>query len=404
VTSGELRVASSQVRVTSGEVQVASGPGSPVQHLRVGCNTFDQEGLVEFVIGHVIVGPPEHGVVRFAEQLARELGGPVLRLGPVTDRAEDPADQADLTDLAELTDLTELAGADVVLMQYTESLYGSDPEAAATGFAALRGRIRQPVTVSLHDLPDPADEPVRYRRRAAGYRSVRTAVEAVVVSSQHEARLLARFLTMFSAGHSAVVPLPLDIMTPPSHPRPEPRTELAVLGFIHPGKGYDDALAALRAVGPEIAFTAIGRAAPGHDDLIDVLRDDAARVGRSFQVTGFVPDAELLHRLREVAVPVAPSRAVSASGTIGTWISAGRRPLVAAGAYTRELADRCPGAVHLYEPDDLPDLIRASLADPSLTWLDADCQVGPGVAGTAAAYRELLQHVATQPLAGMPVA
>jgi glycosyltransferase involved in cell wall biosynthesis len=336
------------------------------------------------VIGHVIVGPPEHGVVQFAERLADHLGGPVLRLGEVG---------------AEI-DPGVLAGVDVILMQYTDGLYGPDTATAAVNFGALRAQFRQPVAVTLHDLPADADDPVRYRRRATGYRAVRKVVEAVVVSSQHEARLLARFLTIFEAGHSAVVPLPVDVLVPASAERPDRRPELAVLGFIYPGKGHDEALDALDGLPPQIDFTAIGRAADGHDDLVTALAEAADEIDHRFLLTGFLPEAELLTRLREAAVPVAPNREVSASGSINTWIAAGRRPLVAAGPYTRELAERCPEAIHLYEPGELPELIHASFADPDLTWLDDGCRVGPSGTEAATAYRSLLAEVATRPLAG----
>jgi glycosyltransferase involved in cell wall biosynthesis len=293
-----------------------------------------------------------------------------------------------------------LAGVDVILMQYTDGLYGPDTASAAANFGTLRAHFRQPVAVTFHDLPADTDDPVRYRRRATGYRAVRKAVEAVVVSSQHEARLLARFLTIFEAGHSAVVPLPIDVLVPASARRPDRRPELAVLGFIYPGKGHDEALAALDGLPPQIDFTAIGRAADGHDDLIGALAEAAEDTGHRFTVTGFVPDDALMPRLREAAVPVAPNREVSASGSINTWIAAGRRPLVAAGSYTRELAERCPDAILLYEPGELPGLIHEAFADPDLTWLDDDCRVGPSGTEAATAYRSLLAEVATRPLAG----
>ena len=328
-------------------------------------------------IGHLIVGPAEHGVVRFADQLAGQLGGPVIRLATAAEQGFDAG---------------PLGSVDVVLMQYTDGLYGPETTSAAANFVALRERFDRPAVVTMHDLPDAADDPVRYRRRAAGYRAVMDSVDAVVVSSRHEARLFARFSTLFSPGHAGVVPLPIDPAAPWDG-RPEPLPEVAVLGFVYPGKGHSEALAALAGMPAELGFTLIGRAADGHDDLLTALAEQAQQVGRRLDVTGFVPDEVLVGRLRQVAVPVAPSRAISASGSINTWLSAGRRPLVAAGPYTRELADRCPGAITLYEPGELPGLIHAALADPALTWLDADCQPWPSSAEAALAYRDLLTEV-----------
>ncbi len=337
-------------------------------------------GPEQLVVGHVIVGPPGHGVVKFAQHLAARLGGPVVRLSDPDDFTPDgPAGTS------------VLSGTDVVLAQYTDALGGPDRATAAARFVALRERIDRPVVVTMHRLPDPIDDPVNYRRRAAGYRAVMDAVDAVVVSSQHEARLFARFSTLFTAGHAGVVPLPIELRPAPEE-RPDPQPELGVLGFVGPGKGYEDALAALEGAPSAIGLTAIGRTADGHDDLVATLTRAAEDGGHWFRVTGFLPDEALISRLRQVAVPIAPSRTVSAS--INTWIAAGRRPLVAAGPYTHELAERCPDAVLVYEPGELPGLIREAFMDPDLTWLDDDAQVGPTRAETAAAYLPLLAEVA----------
>lgn len=98
-----------------------------------------------------------------------------------------------------------------------------------------------------------------------------------------------------------------------------------------------------------------------------------------------MPDAELPARLRAATVPLAPHRVVSASGSIGSWLAAGRRPLVPDVAYTREVAARCPGSLWLY--DDLGAALRRALADPAATWLAPGTPTGPDLAATLAAYR-----------------
>lgn len=353
-------------------------------------------------IGHVIVGPAQHGVVRFADDLAAAVGGPAWHLpGPADLRdfrldgpGQHPADRHHVIDLTD--------PVDVHYLQYTDGLYGPDTASAATAFVALRRRLAGPAVVTLHDLPDPSDAPDRYRRRAASYRAVVAAVDAVAVSSRHEAGLLAALLELFepagttaaagTGGEATVIPLPIDGGPHPG-PRPEPLPEVAVLGFVYPGKGHDAALAALDRVPAGIGLTAIGRVADGHAELAADLHA-TARSGRPLLITGFVPDAELTARLHRAGVPVAPSTAISASGSLNTWLAAGRRPLVAAGPYTHELAARCPGALRLYQPGELPELITQALATPSLTWLAPHCQVGPGPAAAAAAYRALLIRVA----------
>nr|MBA3524878.1 hypothetical protein [Geodermatophilaceae bacterium] len=138
---------------------------------------------------------------------------------------------------------------------------------------------------------------------------------------------------------------------------------------------------------PGLALTAIGRAADGHGDLVPDLRELAHAAGRAVTVTGFVPDAELPARLRAAGVPVAPHRTVSASGSISTWLGAGRRPLVPDIPYTREIERRCPGALWIYH--DLASALADAMADPGRTWL-GDTPVGPSTATVAAAYAKVL--------------
>jgi glycosyltransferase involved in cell wall biosynthesis len=158
---------------------------------------------------------------------------------------------------------------------------------------------------------------------------------------------------------------------------PPPDGQVVVLGFLYPGKGHEEAL---RALPPGVGLTALGRASDGHEDLLDSL----AALG-PLTVTGYVPDDELPARLRAASVPLAPHRHVSASGSIGSWLSAGRRPLVPDVGYTREVAARCPGALWLY--DDLAPALARAMAEPSLTWLAPGTQVGPSMPETLAAYR-----------------
>ena len=58
-----------------------------------------------------------------------------------------------------------------------------------------------------------------------------------------------------------------------------------------------------------------------------------------------LPMPTLSRQLRDVTVPLAPHTHVSASGSINSWIAAGRRPLVPAGRYVSELDRRLPGSV-----------------------------------------------------------
>ncbi len=298
-------------------------------------------------VTHLAIGPEDHGVVIFAHWLARSTGARYVHL----------------TDVGRF-DEHLVRGADLVHLHYTEALYAPHTTAAAQAFRRLRDRLPARVSVTLHDLPDPSDESARYRRRSDSYGSVVAAVDVVCVSSRHEADLLQKF----SGVTANVIPLPISDTSPiPGEDRPRPNPEVAVFGFVYPGKGHEHVLRHLPA---GLGLTALGRVADGHDALVADLARQAHDMNKRLRVTGFVPEGELNQRLRRVAVPVVPATAISASGSLNTWIGAGRRPLVADGPYAREIAEGCPGIITLYRPDQLGPAIRNALLHPDSTWLE----------------------------------
>lgn len=309
-------------------------------------------------VTHLIVGPAEHGVVRCARNLAIAAGGPVVR-------SERPDELIDVP-------------TGPVHLHFTDRLFGATAEDSATTFSQLANRLAA-MTVTLHDVP-PADGSGLQQRRGTTYAAVCTAARAVVVNSHHEEARLASL----SALHPTVIPLPVDplLAEPVEGPPGAPGANVVILGFVYPGKGHDEALAAL----PEGAgLLALGKASDGHQDLIEQLTRQAADLGRRFAVTGFVPDDEMSARLRQAAIPLAPHRQVSASGSIATWLAAGRRPLVPDTPYAHELETAYPGTLLIY--DDLADALAAAWADPTTTWLARGTPVGPASAEVASMYR-----------------
>ncbi|KQS73709.1 hypothetical protein [Modestobacter sp. Leaf380] len=291
-------------------------------------------------VGHLLVGPADHGVVRYARELAEADGSPLVQ------------------------------GAELVQVHYTDRLFAPTAEESAAAFTTLAADLGRPLVVALHDVP-PDDGSVLQQRRARAYAAVVDTAAAVVVNSEHEAARLRAFSDVVAT----VVPLPVQPL--PAGPVPPPDGQVVVLGFLYPGKGHEEALRALPA---GVGLTALGKPSDGHADLVDEL----SALG-PLTVTGYVPDEELPARLRAASVPLAPHRHVSASGSIGSWLAAGRRPLVPDVAYTREVAARCPGALWLYE--DLAPALAAALADPASTWLTPGTPTGPDLAATLESYR-----------------
>ena len=262
-------------------------------------------------------------------------------------------------------DLVDLAGSAVVHVHFADRLFGNRCEEAAERFCSLVADLGRPVVVTLHDLPMPGNGVALFPRRVAAYAAVVAAAAAVIVSSCHEAGLLGA--AGIVSPPPRVVPLPIDRRPGPVGPLPGHDSEVGVLGWIYPGKGHAEVLAAL----PQgMSLVALGAASPGHADLLRQLE------GPSFYSTGFLSDGDLQEALLRTAVPVAPSSTISASASIGTWLEAGRRPIVIDGRWVRELEARCPGSLTIVDREKLAEAISDAAAFPEKTWL-GDTPVGP---------------------------
>ncbi|WP_141401535.1 glycosyltransferase [Ornithinimicrobium cerasi] len=341
---------------------------------------------------HVVPGPEAHGVVRHGLLVHDALAADLLRC----DRLDALPDGA-------------LAGRSVVV-QVTDRVLAGDPDAGlVTWRRVLRGAVR--VSVVLHDLPQASDG--RWRRaRSTLYATVAAESDEVVVASHHERLLLAAALRWARPASARqvlarvhVIPLPVERSAPAAEPT-SPGTSVVTLGYVYPGKGLEEVVdaAAAAARDPRLAGRAVevrnlGRASDGHDDLVEALTARAAAAGVSWSTTGWVDDEDLPGLLAGAGVPVAAHQHLSASGSIATWLAAGRRPVVLRSRYAQELADRMPGALTLVDPGRLAEAVADALADPAMTRLDPSVRLGP----SAAEAGRLLGEVARGPAVSVVV-
>jgi glycosyltransferase involved in cell wall biosynthesis len=317
----------------------------------------------------VMTADSQHGVSQHALLVAtavERITGEALRVSAVELETESPPARAHL--------------------HFTDRLWGASPEAAAEAIERIAARTR--VTVTLHDVPQHSDGPTNFARRSACYRRVIAVAAGVVCNSRHEVEVLREVTATALEAH--VIPLPIDAQ-PVAERRPEGDGTVAVLGFFYPGKGHVQVvqavarLARISDLRPGVVF--LGRASAGHEGDLRRLARTADRLGVALEVTGYLEREELIDRARRTAVPVAAHRHFSASDSINTWISAGRRPIVVDGRYTREVADRRPGTVTMVDGHlRLVDGIAAALRDPSSTWLHPDAVTAPNVSDVASAY------------------
>jgi hypothetical protein len=290
-------------------------------------------------------GPPRHGVARHARILMRlvaEQGHTVVEAGP----------------------------ADLTHAQFTDALWGGDVVTAAAAFGAWAATIPKPLVVTLHDVPGADADARRDRRRGAAYAAVIAACDGVIVSSWHEATKVARL------GHAepAVIELPLPtpvVPGPAAAARWPDGPTVALMGFLYPGKGHTEVIAAAARCSVRPTVVSLGSVSAGHDALRRQLRGQAGRDGVRLVVTGPLSGAAMARAAATVTVPVMPNRSPSASASLVTWLGCRRRPLVADGAYSRELEARHPGVTEIYRGiDELGERIDRALADPGRTRLD----------------------------------
>lgn len=331
-------------------------------------------------------GPQEHGIIRLAGQIAsaaHDLGF----TGAVVAESE-PTRIGDLVDRLPAT--TRL-----VHLHLNDWLLAAGPTPAAPVIADLAARLRRRkllLTVTLHDLPQPADGADLYRRRSADYRSIVALAAGVVVSSEHERALLLDVLGDRPAVPIEVIPLPIDPLPATAWTPDATPVTVGILGYLFPGKGHREVLTEL--AGMPVTLLAIGRPSSGQDYLLADLEAAAQDAGVAFRCTGYVPDRQLTAELRRVTVPLAPHTRISASGSINSWIAAGRRPLVPAGRYVTELDARMPGSLRIYQPGGLRRAVETALADPCLTVPGPDVRVRPSTSEVAQHYLDWLRPLA----------
>lgn len=353
-------------------------------------------------------GPEEHGIARVSRQIADAATN--LGFSGVVVHEVRPARLIDMVDRLP-------AATRLLHLQLNDWLFADGGADVDQAIATLAGRLqcRQvKLSVTLHDLPQLSDGSDLYQRRRNTYRQLAASTVDIAVSSEHERLLLHEAFTDAEPAAMAgpprlqppvvpvtVIPLPIDPLVPSpfidrAEACPVEWTPLSVgiFGYLYPGKGHREVIEEMTGMDPVPALVAVGRASDRHMELLDELAEVARRRGIAFHCTGYVPDPELLGRLQEVTIPLAPHTHISASGSINSWLSAHRRPLVPAGRYVAELERRMPGALWIYQPGELRRNLEWAMAHPELTWLAKDVLVGPSTQMVAARYLAWLRSSA----------
>ncbi len=322
-----------------------------------------------------VIGPGSDGVPLYAAQICAM----VARL-----TGSNPAPVVD--------DLEGMTSSDGPMhLHFTDRLFGNTPREAADRVVEMAAR--RPITVTLHDLPQPSDGPDRMINRAAAYRRVADAVDALVCNSSHEAALLREFCRPTTAAEPEVIPLPVIRHLNPGQDHRQDIKAVAILGYFYPGKGHAEiveAVAEARVIQPrltdDLTVMALGAPSKGHESDAVTMVAYAKSKAISLAITGFLTETTLADHCRRIAVPAAAHQHVSASGSVNSWIGYGRRPLVPDTRYFREMDQLRPGCLTLYCPSDLPDALLQGLRHPASTWTAGQISLGPDLGEVAGRY------------------
>jgi glycosyltransferase involved in cell wall biosynthesis len=341
----------------------------------------------------VLVGPPRHGVSAYARDLAEALTLAGFSVSmPVV---PDPE-----------TAVARAAGTDRVHVHFTDRIFGSTPEDAADLVERMAALTR--LSVTLHDLPQPSDG-TRFARRARAYGRVLDAVRGAVVSSEHEASLVATHLAPH-ARPVTVIPIGTRIPSAPRTRDQATRDQAAdapaapgalrvlIAGYIYPGKGHLEAINAVATVRDKLRATAepldeatvvaIGSASPGHEADVEFLQRHAAASGVALRVTGYLDDSAYRAAVSAHGIPLAAHQHLSASRSMLDWVEQGRLPLVADSPYAREMARLRPNTLRLYQPAQLAEHLEDGWRRPGSTRLAAGTPLYPTLADGALAHRD----------------
>jgi len=351
--------------------------------------------ITESAVALGVIGPPEHGITRLAQQIAVAATDSGFR-GVVLEEPDPGALENFPGRLPPTVRLLHL--------QVNDWLFATAGRTAGARIDALAGRLADRgvrLALTLHDLPQPSADPELTKRRIGDYRTMVRSSAGAAVSSDHERGLLFDALAgtgSTGVGHSSIEVIPLPIDRAPAAAGNAPAVDhgsptVGIFGYLYPGKGHREVLAELAGMEAGLTVVAIGQPSARHEDLLTELEMVAGCSGMAFRCTGYVPDAQVPAHLRGITVAVAPHTQVSASGSINSWLEAGRRPLVPAGRYAEELDRRMPGAVWMYRPGELRQCVQLALDDPELTLLPRHLVVGPGIAEVAREYLGWLRRL-----------
>jgi glycosyltransferase involved in cell wall biosynthesis len=314
-------------------------------------------------LGVLHIGRPESGVRRYgrivAEEAARRPGVSVTEVdaGLLEGRAGGLGRRG-----------AALRDADAVLLQWNRRGWGRGVRGAYR-YLDFRRAYRGPLIATLHDVFAP--EGVRERWLDAetwALRLLGRTADRLVVHSDAEVGRLAGVVPLDKV---RVVPhfveerrLPLTAEEARAKLGVSDRRVLTLLGFIYGRKGHRVAIEAVPSLPDDCLLVFAGGPIAGREGAVRAIvqRADELRLGDRFRITGYLPEEDLETWMTATHLALLPFKDLSASGSLSSWIAAGK-PILASDLPGFREYDACvPGALRLFGPPD-PEPLAAAIRE-----------------------------------------
>lgn len=324
-------------------------------------------------LGFLHLGRSESGVRRYGQLIADEVRG---REGlTVTEVEAGRVDQSS-EQLAKVA--ADLAGCDVALMQWNKRGWGKHG-GALLRLMRFRRAYEGALVVTLHDVFDRLGVRQRYLQPEVwGLRQLGRTADRIVVHSQIEVERLRGIVPLEKV---QVIPHFVERRELALTPE-EARAKLGLgdhklvtlLGFVYGRKGHRYAVEAVPYMPDGAIMVYAGGPIEGRTFVYDQALQKAEELGLGdrFRITGYLSDEEMETWIAATHLAILPFTDLSASGSMSSWISAGKPMLVSDLPGTREYARRVPGALHFFGPAGeawplgaaISELLAEPLPDP----------------------------------------
>lgn len=323
-------------------------------------------------LGFLHLGRTESGVRRYGQLIADEAR---RRDGLTITEAEAGRVDESSDQLAAVA--AELSSCDVVVMQWNRRGWGKHGRSLPR-LMRFRRAYRGALVVTLHDVFDRDGLRARYvQPEAWSLRWLGRNADRVVVHSQIEVE---RLRGIIDIDKIRIVPHFVESRTLPLSPEAArarlglgDRRIVTLLGFVYGRKGHRYAVEAVPWMPPDAILVYAGGPVAGRSYVYDLALSKAAELdlGDRFRITGYLSEEELETWIAATHLAILPFTDLSASGSLSSWISAGKPMLVSDLPGFREYARRVPGALHFFRPTEprplgtaVSELLAGPLPDP----------------------------------------